>query len=193
MKVPLSWLRSYVDVNLPPKELGHRLTMAGLEAAGYTVTGGSWENVFVGRVVSVEPHPNADRLRLATVDLGNEQMTVVCGAPNVAAGQRIAFARVGARLIDAESGRLETLKAARIRGVVSAGMVCSERELGLGTDHTGILVLDESAPIGAPLADFLGDTILDMEVTPNRPDWLSVLGVAREVAALTSGSVRETP
>ncbi len=191
MKIPLSWLRTYVDVALPPKELGHRLTMAGLEAAGYTVIGGSWDNVFVGRVVSVEPHPNADRLRLATVDLGTEQMTVVCGAPNVAAGQRIAFARVGARLIDAETGHLETLKAARIRGVVSAGMVCSERELGLGTDHTGILVLEESAPVGTPLSDYLGDTVLDLEVTPNRPDWLSVLGIAHEVAALTSGSVRE--
>ncbi|MFH1140545.1 MAG: hypothetical protein V1724_02490 [Chloroflexota bacterium] len=183
MKVPLSWLRSYVDVTLPPKELGHRLTMAGLEAAGYTVIGGSWDNIFVGRVVSVEPHPNADRLRLATVDLGTEQMTVVCGAPNVAAGQRIAFAKVGARLIDTESGRLETLKPARIRGVVSAGMVCSERELGLGTDHTGILVLEESAPVGTPLSDYLGDTVLDLEVTPNRPDWLSVLGIAHEVAA----------
>ncbi len=191
MKVPLSWLRSYVDIALPPKDLGHRLTMAGLETSGYAVIGGSWENILVGRVVSVEPHPNADRLRLATVDLGDEQIIAVCGAPNVAAGQRIAFARVGARLMDAESGRLETLKAARIRGVVSAGMVCSERELGLGNDDTGILVLEESAPVGAPLADFLGDTILDLEVTPNRADWLSVLGVAREVAALTGGPVRE--
>ncbi|MDO8750027.1 MAG: phenylalanine--tRNA ligase subunit beta, partial [Dehalococcoidia bacterium] len=118
---------------------------------------------------------------------------VVCGAPNVAAGQRIAFAKMGAKLLDTHTGHVETLKAARIRGVVSAGMVCSERELGLGTDHSGILVLEETAPVGVPLADFLGDTILDMEVTPNRPDWLSVLGVAREVAALTSGSVRETP
>ncbi len=184
MKIPLSWLRTYVDVTMPPKELGHRLTMAGLEAAGYTVIGGSWDNVLVGRVVSVEPHPNADRLRLATVDLGTEQMTVVCGAPTVAAGQRIAFAKEGARLVDPASGKVETLKAARIRGVVSAGMVCSERELGLGTDHTGILVLDDSAPIGVPLADYLGDVVLDSEVTPNRPDWLSVLGVAHEVAAL---------
>jgi len=132
VKIPLSWLRAYADVTLPPKELGHRLTMAGLEAGGMTVIGGSWDNVFVGHVVSVEPHPNADRLTLPTVDLGGERLTVVCGAPNVAAGQRIAFAKVGARLFHPDTGRLETLKAARIRGVVSEGMVCSERELGLG-------------------------------------------------------------
>ena len=191
MKVPLSWLRTYVDVDLPPKELGHRLTMAGLEAGGATVIGGSWDNVFVGHVVSVEPHPNADRLKLATVDLGGEQITVVCGAPNVTGGQRIAFARIGARLFDPDTGHLETLKAARIRGVVSEGMVCSERELGLGDDHTGILVLDEAATLGVPLADYLGDVVLDLEVTPNRPDWLSVLGVAHEVAALTGNAMSE--
>ena len=191
MKVPLSWLRSYVDVSLPPKELGHRLTMAGLEAASITIVGGNWDNVFVAHVVSVERHPNADRLRLATVNLGTEQMTVVCGAPNIAPGQNVAFAKVGARVLDPDTGHLETLKAAKIRGVVSAGMVCSERELGLGTDHTGILVLDAAAPVGTPLADYLGDAVLDLEVTPNRVDWLSVLGVAHEVAALTGGSVRE--
>ncbi|MCZ6614209.1 MAG: phenylalanine--tRNA ligase subunit beta, partial [Chloroflexi bacterium] len=120
-----------------------------------------------------------------------ERATVVCGAPNVASGQRVAFARPGARLHDPDTGRLETLKAARIRGVESAGMVCSERELGLGEDHTGILVLDGDAPVGTPLADHLGDVVLDTEPTTNRPDWLSVLGVAHEVAALTGGSVRE--
>ena len=191
MKIPVSWLREYVDVDLPPRELAHRLTMAGLESEGETVFGGGWDNVSVARVVSVEPHPNADRLTLVTVDTGGERATVVCGAPNVAAGQRVAFARPGARLHDAESGRLETLKAARIRGVESAGMVCSERELGLGEDHTGILVLDGDAPVGTPLADHLGDAMLDTEPTTNRPDWLSVLGVAHEVAALTGGSVRE--
>ena len=191
MKIPLSWLRTYVDVNLPHKELGHRLTMAGLETAGTTVIGESWDNVFVGQVASVEPHPNADRLKLATVDLGGERISVVCGAPNVAQGQRIAFAKVGARLVNPETDHLETLKAARIRGVVSEGMVCSERELGLGEDHAGILVLDDTAPIGVPLAEYLGDVVLDLEVTPNRPDWLSILGVAHEVAALAGGSVRE--
>ena len=191
MKVPLSWLQTYVDVTLPTNELAHRLTMAGLEVDNITVVGASWDNVSVGHVVSVEPHPNADRLTLVTVNLGTERYTVVCGAPNVAGGQRIAFAKVGARLFHPETGHLDTLKAARIRGVVSEGMVCSERELGLGEDHTGILVLDEAAPVGMPLADYLGDVVLDMEVTPNRPDWLSVLGVAHEIAAVNGGLVRE--
>ena len=191
MKVPLSWLRDYVDVTLPHKELAHRLTMAGLEVGGVAVIGGSWNNVFVGHVLSVEPHLNADRLTLVTVDTGGEQATVVCGAPNVASGQRIAFARPGARLHDPDSGKLETLKPATIRGVVSEGMVCSERELGLGDDHTGILVLDGDAPVGTPLADYQGDVVLDLEPTTNRPDWLSVLGVAHEVAALTGGQIRE--
>ena len=140
---------------------------------------------------SVDPHPNADRLRLATVSLEGEELTVVCGAPNIAAGQKVAFAMVGARLVDARTGNVETLKAARIRGVESAGMVCSERELALGDDHEGILVLPEDAPQGRPLQEYLGDVVFDLDVTPNRPDCLSVLGVAREIAALTGAAVRE--
>ena len=191
MKTPLSWLREYVDIDLPPAELAHRLTMSGTEVGSIEVVGGSWDNVFVGYVVSVDPHPNADRLRLATVSLEGEELTVVCGAPNIAAGQKVAFARVGARLVDARTGNVETLKAARIRGVESAGMVCSERELALGDDHEGILVLPEDAPDGRPLQEYLGDVVFDLDVTPNRPDCLSVLGVAREIAALTGAAIRE--
>ena len=191
MKIPLSWLREYVDIDLPPAELAHRLTMAGNEVGEVNVIGGTWDNVYVGHVVSVEPHPNADRLTLATVSLGHEEITVVCGAPNVAQGQRVSFAKVGARLIDARTGETKTLKAATIRGVESAGMVCSERELGLGDDHSGIVVLPEDAPIGQSLAEYMGDVIFDIEVTPNRPDCLSVLGVAREIAALTGKAVKE--
>lgn len=192
MKIPISWLKEYVDVSLPPRELAHRITMAGVEVGGITVVGGNWDSsITVGLVADVSPHPNADRLVLATVDTGSGRQTVVCGAPNVAAGQKIAFAREGARLIDGRTGQLTVLKAAKIRGVLSAGMVCSERELGLGEDHTGILVLPSDAPIGMPLSQYLGDAILEMEVTANRPDCLSVLGVAHEVAALTGVSVRE--
>ena len=191
MKIPLSWLREYVDIDLPPAELAHRLTMSGTEVGSIEVVGGSWDNVFVGYVASVDPHPNADRLRLATVSLEGEELTVVCGAPNIAAGQKVAFARVGARLVDARTGNVETLKAARIRGVESAGMVCSERELALGDDHEGILVLPEDAPEGRPLQEYLGDVVFDLDVTPNRPDCLSVLGVAREIAALTGAAIRE--
>ena len=191
MKIPISWLKEYVDVALPAKELAHRLTMAGLETGEVEVIGEQWENISVGLVVKAEQHPNADRLKLATVDLGIDRITVVCGGPNLAEGQKIAFAGLGARLINPQSGKLETLKAASIRGVVSQGMVCSERELGLGEDHDGILVLDDDAPVGAPLAEYLGDAVLNTEVTPNRPDWLSMLGVAYEVAALSGSGVRE--
>jgi phenylalanyl-tRNA synthetase beta chain len=192
MKIPLSWLREYVDIDPGSvEELAHRLTMSGNEVGEVKVIGGTWDNVYVGHVISVDPHPNADRLQLATVRLGIEELTVVCGAPNISQGQRVVFAKVGARLLDTRTGETETLKAAKIRGVESAGMVCSERELGLGNDHSGIVVLPEDAPIGQPLADYMGDVIFDLEITPNRSDCLSVLGIAREVAALTGKTVKE--
>ena len=194
MLVPLSWLRRYVPISLPPRELAHLLTMAGTEIGEVKEIGADWDRdkVLVGHVLKLDRHPNADRLTLPTVDLGDgETATVVCGGPNIAAGQKIAFAREGARLYSTRTGRVEELKAAKIRGVVSAGMVCSELELGLGEDHQGILVLDESAPVGTPLVDYLGDAVFDAAVTPNRPDCLSVLGVAHEVAALTGETVAE--
>ena len=190
MQVPLSWLREYVDIDLPPHELAHRLTMAGVEVGEVTELGG-WDNCCVGEVLTVRPHPNADSLQLCTVNPGDgSDMEVVCGAPNVAAGQKICFARVGARLYNTHSERHETLKAARIRGVVSEGMICSELELGLGEAHEGIVVLPGDAPLGAPLDDYLGDAILDLEVTPNRLDCFSILGVAHEIGALTGKPVR---
>ena len=190
MKIPLSWLRELVDFDIPAEDIAQGLTMAGLEV-GDVITVGGWENCSVGFVKNVERHPNADRLVLCTVDVGEDAPhQVVCGAPNVAQGQKIAFAQVGASLIDARNGKLSKLKPAKIRGVVSRGMVCSERELGLGEDHDGILVLPSDAPLGMALDDYLGDTILDLEPTPNRSDWLSVLGVAYEVAALTGNRVR---
>ena len=169
MKVSLRWLSEYVPITIPTEELAGKLTQAGTEVAEITTIGGSWANVFVGLVTKVEKHPNADRLVLATVQLPDEEHTVVCGAPNVAADQKIAFAKVGAELIDGHTGKPTKLKAAKIRGVVSAGMVCSEKELGLSDEHEGILVLPEEAPLGVPLPDFMGDQILDLELTPNRP------------------------
>lgn len=184
MRVPVSWLKEYVDIDISPGDLAHRLTMAGSEVGAMETIGG-WENISVGEVLAVEPHPQADRLRLATVNLGKESLTVVCGAPNVAAGQKVPFARVGAELVDADSGKTLKLKKVKIRGVESAGMVCSERELGISDRHEGIMVLPPDAPVGTSLSDYMGDTILDLDITPNRPDLLSVLGLAREVAALT--------
>ena len=188
MLIPLSWLAELVDMDLPVEDLSHRLTMAGLEVGGVQTIGG-WEHCSVGYVERVEPHPNADRLFVCIVNAGENSNRVVCGAPNIAAGQKIAFAQVGANLIDARTGRSSVLKSATIRGVVSEGMVCSEKELGLGDDHNGIMILPEDAPIGKSLDAYMGDTVLDLEVTPNRSDWLSLLGVAFEVGALTNEKV----
>ena len=190
MKVPLSWLKQYVDVDLPAQDLAHRLTMAGIEVGEVEVIGG-WSEVFVGHVTDVRPHPNADRLRLCVVSTGSEELEVVCGAPNVAAGQNICFAKVGANIYNTHTERHEVLEAAKIRGVESQGMICSAVELGLGDDHSGIIELPEDAPVGALLDDYLGDTVLDLELTPNRLDCLSVLGVAHEVAALIGKTVKE--
>ena len=192
MKVPLRWLKEYLDVSLPPAELAEKLTMAGMEVKGWQAIGGSWENIVIGQIAAINPHPNADRLTLPTVDLGTEQQTVVCGAPNLKLGDKVVFARVGARLIDGHTGEAFRLKAAKIRGVASSGMVCSEKELGISESHEGILVLPADAPVGTPLADYLGDVIFDLDITPNRPDCLSVIGVAREVAALTGKKINLT-
>ena len=192
MDVPLKWLAEYVDWDLSVEELAHRLSMAGAEVESIKRSGGDWEHVVVGRVAAVEQHPNADRLRLATVDFGAEEpLQVVCGAPNLAQGQTIAFAQVGAQLIDPGSREPRKLRKGKIRGVTSLGMVCSERELGLSDEHEGILELATDAALGTPLADVLGDVVLDIKPTPNRPDHFSILGIAREVAALTNGAVRE--
>jgi phenylalanyl-tRNA synthetase beta chain len=190
MKVSLNWLKEYMDITLPPAGLAQRLTMAGIEVKGWQVVGGKWENIVVGQIVAINPHPGADRLTLPTVDLGTEQQTVVCGAPNLKLGDKVAFARVGAQLIDGHTGQEICLKPAKIRGVVSSGMVCSEKELGISDSHKGIMVLPADAPVGTPLIDYMGDIIFDLEITPNRPDCLSVIGIAREVAALTGQEIR---
>ena len=163
MLIPISWLKKYVNISATPSELAHQLTMAGTEI------GDTWERekVIVGQVIKINAHPNADRLHLPTVDIGsNETHTVVCGAPNLDVGQKIAFAKAGAHLMNAHTGRIEELKPTKIRGVMSSGMICSKLELGLGKDHIGILILDNETPIGTSLVDSLGDTILDAEITP---------------------------
>jgi len=134
MKIPLKWLQEYIGITLTPADLANRLTMAGTEVKGMQDIGGSWANIVVGQITAINPHPNADRLSLATVDLGTEQQTVVTGAPNLKVGDKVAFAYVRAQLIDGHSGRLFRLKSAKIRGVVSNGMVCSEKELDLGEE-----------------------------------------------------------
>lgn len=191
MKVPLKWLAEYVPVTLPPQELARRLTLSVAEVEEILSTAPWDEHVRVGQVLRVEPHPNADRLRLVTVNLGDRQERVVCGAPNVAEGQKVAFGEAGARLISGRTGEPMVLTPARIRGVESAGMVLSEKELGLSDEHEGILVLPQDAPVGALLRDYLGDVVFEISVWANRPDLLSIIGVAREVAALTAQPLRE--
>ena len=193
MRAPLSWLKDFVDITIPLDTLVDRMTMAGLEVGGVEHVGADWQRdkLFVGEVVDVSPHPQADRLVLATVAYGHgEPQTVVTGAPNLKPGdrgQKVAFAVEGARLRDAysDSPRLQTLSRTRIRGVESAGMVCSEKELGLSDDHTGVIILDPGLPVGQPLRDALGDTVLDVELTPNVARANCIVGLAREIAALT--------
>lgn len=193
MKVSIKWLKDYVDIAIPAVDLANKLTMAGNEVASVKVQGANWGNVFVGKLIAINPHPNADRLRLATVDLGKEQHIVVCGAPNLTVGDNICFATLGAEVLDGHTGQMMKLKPAKIRGVESKGMVCSEMELGLSKNHEGILVLPSDAPLGMLLSDYMGDAIVDLEVTPNRPDCLSVIGIARETAALTGQKVHIAP
>jgi len=190
MKVPLKWLKDYVDIEISNEELAEKLTLAGLEVSAISVTGGDWHKIVVGRILEINPHPNADRLRLATVDMGKGRQTVVCGAPNLVVGDNIAFAFAGARLIDGHTGKSGELKAAKIRGVESSGMICSEKELGMSENHEGILVLPADYEVGRPLTDYIGDAIFDIDITPNRADCLSVMGIAREIAALTGKPFR---
>src|SRR5208282_3597668 len=194
MKLPLSWLKEFVTIDVELNELCDRLTIAGLEVENSEQLGPSFTDVFVAKVTAVERHPNADRLNLCAVDAGPAgRFRVVCGAPNVHPGMTAALAKIGARLaggVHGEgTGSLENalpLQAAVIRGVPSEGMLCSEAELGLSKDHEGILELDADARPGDLLSSYLRipDVVLDIAITPNRGDCLSILGIAREIAAL---------
>jgi phenylalanyl-tRNA synthetase beta chain len=198
MRVPLSWLKDFVEILIPLDDLTHRMIMAGLEVASVEHIGDTWQRdkLFVGEVLEIKPHPHAERLVLAVVEYGQgTPQTVVTGAPNLrpgARGQKVAFAVEGAELLDGHSAtpQKQLLKRTTIRGVESAGMVCSEKELGLSDDHTGVIILDPGAPVGQPLQDVLGDTVLDVELTPNLAYANSIIGLAREVAALTGQQLR---
>jgi len=215
MKVPISWLKEYVEINLPIEDLAYRLTLAGLEVEEIRyvglplpkengqetkITGNSWhpEEIVVGEVREVMPHPDADRLVLCRLDDGVQEHTVLTGAPNLfpykGTGEldpplKVAYAREGATIIDAYNETREviltTLKRKKIRGVESYSMACSERELGISEEHEGIILLDQDAPTGMALAEYMGDAVLDIAITPNIARAASILGVAREVAAIT--------
>lgn len=182
MKLSVKWLSEYAPAQISPTELAHRLTMAGLEIEGITRTGEGLEGVVVAFIKESVQHPNADKLSVTKVDAGaNGVLQVVCGAKNYKVGDKVPLATVGSKL----PGGLE-IKKAQLRGVESLGMLCSARELGLSEEHSGLMILDPSLPVGLPIAKALGldDTIFEVNVTPNRPDALSHLGIAREVAAI---------
>jgi phenylalanyl-tRNA synthetase beta chain len=186
MRVPLSWLRDYVDIQLAPEQLAERLTLLGMEVKSVERWGAAWENVVVGELLAVEKHPNADRLSLTRVTTGDGQtLEIVCGATNIAAGQRVPVALPGAVL---PGGR--RIERTEKMGVVSNGMLCSGDELNLTSDADGILILPPDAPIGVPLTELYGDVVLDVDVKPNRGDVLSLVGLAREVSAVTGAPVR---
>ncbi len=189
MKISRGWLEQFVDLNgISSGEIASRLTMLGIEVESFENLSEKYEGFVVGSVLEVEKHPNADRLSLCKVDVGSGIVSIVCGAPNVAAGQKVIVGQIGATVPhdqhDPEGKPFQLVKA-KIRGVESEGMICSEYELDLGGDKNGIMVLDNSAQAGKPLAEYLGldDTIFDVSLTPNRSDCLSHLGIARELAS----------
>jgi phenylalanyl-tRNA synthetase beta chain len=181
MKISISWLKEFVDFDLPVDELASRLTDAGLEVGSVTHAGGGMEGVVVGEIVAVSRHPQADKLSVCQVVIGRESLQIVCGAPNVTEKSKVPVALIGTRL----PGGIQIQKST-LRGVDSFGMICSEKELEVGEVEDGIMILDPDLKVGLPLSSALGleDWILDIELTPNRSDCLSVIGVARDVAAL---------
>ncbi len=192
MKLPLFWLNDYVDPGLEASKLASRLAMTGTEVDRVLTHGVAALDYFVvGRVLTAEQHPDADRLTVCTVAIGEgDTAQIVCGAPNVAAGQTVAVASPGAVMPDGTR-----LKRAKLRGVESHGMILAEDEVAIGTDHDGIMVLDDDLVPGTPLADVLpiATDVLELEITPNRPDCLSVYGVAREVHAATGAPIEPPP
>lgn len=187
MRVSLNWLKEYVDIDLSPEELAHEMTMLGLEIESIERLGGDIREVYVGRILSIEPHPDADKIVVCQTDVGGDApLQICCGAKNMKVGDKVPTAIVGASLRGFEIARR------KMRGVESQGMMCSSTELGLPEGENGLLILDESAPIGQNIMSYLGldDTVLEIEVTPNRADWASMIGVARELAARFEKTLR---
>ncbi len=190
MLVSLKWLKDYVDIDLSPVEIADRLTMCGLEVDAIQEKGPSFSGVVVAKILSVKPHPNAEKCFLCNVTTGNVTYPVVCGAVNISSGNVVPLAKVGATI---PGGYI--IKSSKIRGEVSEGMLCSEQELGIGDDAGGIMILSDDLSVGKDLADILDlkDTVFDIAITPNRSDCLSIIGIAREIAAITGTKLRYPP
>ena len=189
MKISYNWLKQFINIDLTPKKTSELLTNLGLEVEGieaYASIKGGLKGIVVGEVKTCEKHPNADRLKLTTVDVGDDQiLKIVCGAPNVAVGQKVAVATIGTTLYTAE-GEAWKIKKGKIRGEESYGMLCAEDELGLGSNHDGIMVLDKNLTTGSPLSENFNienDVVFDIGLTPNRADAMSHYGTARDLKA----------
>src|ERR1035441_5436137 len=195
MKVTLNWLKQYVDFNWSSEELTERLTMLGLEVEGVQKISGAFDGIVVAQVITRDKHPNADKLSVCRVNDGTGERIIVCGAQNFKAGDKVPLILPGASL-PPKSGEKEpfTIKVGKIRGVESQGMMCSPQELGLPDQVDGLLILPVDVPVGKPFGEFLGrtggDVVYDLEVTPNRPDLNSVIGIAREIAAVTGNPLK---
>ena len=190
MKIAESWLREWVNPDLKTEELGHQLTMLGHEVDGIEYEGAGIGDVVIAEVIECGKHPDADKLSVCKVsDGGDELIDIVCGAPNVRQGMKTPLAKPGVKLPNGMK-----LRKAKIRGVVSNGMLCSAIELALGDESDGIMELPDDAEVGAPLVDLLGlpDAVIDLDLTPNRGDCFSVLGIARDVSALTGAVLKDT-
>jgi phenylalanyl-tRNA synthetase beta chain len=194
MQVTLHWLRQYVDFNGSAGDLAERLTLLGLEVEKITPLAGEFEGIVVAQVLTREPHPNADKLSVCQVNDGQTQRQIVCGAQNFQPGDKVPLILPGATLATRPGEKPFTVKVGKLRGVESHGMMCSGKELGLSDDHEGLLILPPEAVVGRPFAEHLGrsssDLVYDLEITPNRPDLNSVIGIAREIAAATGEPLR---
>jgi len=187
MKIPISWIKDYIKFDVPANDIADLLTMAGTEVSNIQKIGTDWDKnkLKVGQILNIEKHPNANRLSLVEVLISNSQkINVVCGANNIEVGQKIAFAESGSELYSPRDKKTIVLKKSNIRGIESNGMICSPLELKYSEDHEGILVLDKNEKIGSSLYSVIGDEILHFDITPNRPDCLSVIGITREIIAI---------
>jgi phenylalanyl-tRNA synthetase beta chain len=194
MKVTLNWLKQYVEFNWSPEELSERLTMIGIEVEGVVKLGGDFDGVVVAQVVTKDKHPNADKLSVCCVNDGKTGRQIVCGAQNFKAGDKVPLILPGSTLPAKPGEPPFTIKVGKIRGVESHGMMCSPQELGLPDQVEGLLILREDAKVGQPFAEYLGrtgsDVVYDLEITPNRPDLNSVIGIAREISAVTGNPLK---
>ena len=192
MQISLNWLSDYISLNSSPEELAATLTRAGLEVEEIISTATVPQGVLTAKILSREKHPNSDHLSICKVDPGTgEPLQIVCGAPNCDAGNIVPLATIGTTFKDPEGGKDFTIGKGKLRGVESFGMMCSARELGLSSDHDGLMILPADTPLGQSVADmFKGDTVYSLELTQNRPDWLSHWGVARDVYALQGGELK---